>query len=124
MWQNVMKEAIAKGIPGVCINPDLEVFQGTVKFYTPGYYAMLYEKMGGDVIYFGKPHKHVYDFILSKVSSLSGVLAIGDAVGTDIKGAYDAGIDSLLVLGDGIHKDIQSNNKMKILSLCQQYKCY
>ena len=124
VWKDVMIEAVQRGIPAVCINPDLEVFHGQTKFYTPGYYAMQYEKLGGDVIYFGKPYKDVYNFILSKNGSLKSMLAVGDAVGTDIKGAHDQRIDSLLVLGNGIHKNIQKKDKIKILSLCQQYKCY
>lgn len=123
-WQSIMIEAISKGIQAVCINPDLEVFQGQTKIYTPGYYALQYEKLGGEVIYFGKPYKDVYDFILSSLKSSGKVLAVGDSLNTDIKGACIAKIDSLLVLGRGIHKEIKISDKMQVLHLCQQHKCY
>lgn len=123
-WKAVMQDAIERGIQALCLNPDIEVFQGQTKLYTPGYYSKHYEKFGGEVIYFGKPHKPVYDFVLSKVNPAGGVLAIGDSVGTDIKGAYNAKIDSLLLLGRGIHQAVKVTDKIKILSLCQQHKCY
>lgn len=123
-WQDVMKDSIERGIQALCLNPDIEVFQGQTKLYTPGYYSKHYEKFGGEVIYFGKPHKPVYDFLLSKLNVTGGVLALGDSIGTDIKGAHNAKIDSILVLGRGIHQDIKVTDKMKLLSLCQQHKCY
>lgn len=122
-WKEIMKIAVDRGIPAICTNPDIEVFHGPSKIYTPGYFAKHYENLGGEVIYFGKPHKGIYDFMLSKVDDSKKVLAIGDAIATDIKGANNAGIDSLWAIGCGIHKDISITNKMKILSLCQHNKC-
>ena len=123
-WHSVMQEAISKGIPAICVNPDLEVFQGNIKFYTPGSFARQYEKMGGEVFYFGKPYKGIYDYALSTIDKNTKILAVGDSVLTDIKGAHGADLDSLLVLGHGIHKDIKITDKMQVLSLCQKNKCY
>ena len=123
-WEHIIKDAVLKGVPAVCVNPDLEVLHGREKVYTPGYFAMEYKNLGGEVIYFGKPYKDIYDFVLSGCDSLRNVLAVGDSIMTDIKGACNAKIDSLWVLGDGIHKEVKVSDKMQILSLCQQYKCY
>ena len=62
-------------------------------------YAKYYELIGGEVIYYGKPHKRIYEYALevSGITDKSKVIAIGDNVDTDIKGAKDFWIDSYLV---------------------------
>jgi ribonucleotide monophosphatase NagD (HAD superfamily) len=76
-----------------------------------GAIALAYEEMGGQVFYAGKPHGPVYDKALAVGSQLQGrsipkerVLAVGDAIRTDIAGADAFGIDSLLI-ARGIHAE-------------------
>jgi len=63
--------------------------------------------MGGDAIYFGKPHAPIYRPVLEAARAaarhpLKRPLAIGDGIETDIAGANRAGIDALFI-ADGIH---------------------
>jgi len=98
-----IETAIAHGIPMICANPDLMVYRGDVRFLCAGTLALEYQKRGGTVHFFGKPHSPVYNYLLNKYHA-DKWLAIGDALATDIKGANNAGIDSLLVLS-GIHQN-------------------
>lgn len=98
----LLKQAIENGCQAVCINPDITAPYGNQILYTPGYFAKKYEEFGGKVIYFGKPHRGIYDFFIDKFLNELGIpkhrtIAIGDSISTDIKGARDFGIDSLLV---------------------------
>jgi HAD superfamily hydrolase (TIGR01459 family) len=95
----------------VCANPDLIVERGHMILPCAGTIALAYEEMGGAVFYAGKPHGPVYDRALTVASDLAGhpipkerVLAIGDAIRTDIAGAAGFGIDSLMI-ARGIHAE-------------------
>ncbi|MBB4040057.1 HAD superfamily hydrolase (TIGR01459 family) [Microvirga flocculans] len=93
----------------VCANPDLIVERGHMILPCAGTIALAYEEMGGEVFYAGKPHRPVYERALAVGSGLAGraiakerVLAVGDAIRTDIAGAVAFGIDSLMI-ARGIH---------------------
>ncbi|MGH6683853.1 MAG: TIGR01459 family HAD-type hydrolase, partial [Pseudolabrys sp.] len=95
----------------VCGNPDVVVERGDRLVYCAGSIADLYAAMGGDVLYAGKPYRPIYDMALDKAetaaarrATLDRVLAIGDSVRTDLKGARAAGIDFLFVTS-GIHAE-------------------
>jgi len=84
----------------VCTNPDLVVHRGNKKEYCAGTLAEIFKNLGGEVIYFGKPHPDIYKFCIKKDEN---VLVIGDNIRTDIKGANNMQLDSLFITG-GIHK--------------------
>jgi HAD superfamily hydrolase (TIGR01459 family) len=91
----------------LCANPDIVVQRGGQLVYCAGALAREYEKIGGEVIYFGKPHPALYDLTLETIRKSSGrtvtrVLAVGDGMATDLKGANDMGFDALFV-AHGIH---------------------
>ena len=95
----------------VCANPDVVVERGPKLVYCAGSIADLYATMGGEVLYAGKPYRPIYDLALAKAQAASGhraipsrVLAIGDSVRTDLKGARTAGVDFLFVTS-GIHAE-------------------
>ena len=95
----------------LCGNPDLVVERGEKLIYCAGALADLYRTLGGEVLYAGKPHRPIYDLALDRVAALRGgaparqrVLAIGDSIRTDLKGATDFGIDCLFVTA-GIHAE-------------------
>jgi HAD superfamily hydrolase (TIGR01459 family) len=95
----------------VCANPDLVVERGHMILPCAGAIALGYEEMGGEVFYAGKPHAPVYERALALAAKLSGhpiqkerVLAVGDAIRTDIAGAAGFGIDSLMI-ARGIHAE-------------------
>jgi HAD superfamily hydrolase (TIGR01459 family) len=107
----VLEQALARGLPFVCANPDLAVHVGDDLLPCAGAIAAIYEVMGGEVFWAGKPHRVAYETALERAVELTGgpvdratVLAIGDAVRTDIAAAAGAGVDALLVAG-GLHRD-------------------
>ncbi len=90
-------------LPMLCINPDMEVVkQDGTQILCAGAVAAEFTKMGGRVAYIGKPFREVYDVCKLLLGNLR-ILAVGDNPATDIKGANDAGFDSLLITG-GIMK--------------------
>ena len=76
-----------------------------------GTLADYYEKIGGKVIYYGKPYKDIYHFCYQLLKNRDRILVIGDSLGNDIAGAQQQGLDSVLVTS-GIHRDV--NNKTSI----------
>ena len=86
----------------ICTNPDLIVDRGNKRELCAGSVAIIFEKMGGEVVYFGKPHPEVYDQSID--NNNKKILSIGDNLNTDIKGANLLNYDSLLI-SNGIHKD-------------------
>jgi HAD superfamily hydrolase (TIGR01459 family) len=92
----------ARGLVMLCANPDLVVQRGGQLVYCAGALAQAYERIGGSVVYYGKPHGPIYDVALKALNGASRTLAIGDGLHTDIKGANGAGIDALFI-ADGIH---------------------
>tara|TARA_Y100000590_G_scaffold408973_1_gene500627 strand:+ start:306 stop:1124 length:819 start_codon:yes stop_codon:yes gene_type:complete len=94
----------------ICTNPDLIVDKGEKREYCAGSVAMIFEKLGGKVIYFGKPHPEVYNQSIEKEKK--NIIAIGDNLRTDIKGANNMSYDSLFVTG-GIHKEEIGNEGVK-----------
>ncbi len=98
-YENLLKKHIQQKM--ICTNPDLIVDRGSNREYCAGTLAAIFEKLGGEVVYFGKPYPAIYDFCIRKNET---VLVIGDNVRTDIKGANNMKFDSLFITG-GVHKD-------------------
>ena len=96
----------------ICTNPDLIVDRGRERELCAGSVAMVFEKMGGEVIYFGKPYPEVYNQSID--NNNKKILSIGDNLNTDIKGANLLNFDSLII-SNGIHKkEIQKDGIEKI----------
>ena len=95
----------------ICTNPDLIVDRGSTRELCAGSVAMVFEKMGGEVVYFGKPYPEVYNQSFDNKNKK--ILSIGDNLNTDIKGANLLNFDSLLI-SNGIHKnEIEKNGIQK-----------
>ncbi len=94
----------ARGVVMHCLNPDLVVVRGGVREACAGAIADLYEGLGGNVLWYGKPHATIYEHALGLAGNpdKSKVVAIGDALPTDVLGAARQGIDCIFVTG-GIH---------------------
>ena len=99
-YKDLLEKHITKKM--ICTNPDLIVDRGEVRELCAGSVAMVFEKMGGEVVYFGKPHPEVYNQSIDNKNKK--ILAIGDNLNTDIKGANLLNYDSLLI-SNGIHRD-------------------
>lgn len=96
-----------KELTMLCANPDQVVQRGGQLVYCAGALARAYEKIEGEVVYFGKPYPAIYDLALETMRrttrrTITGVLAVGDAMETDLKGANAMGFDALFV-AHGIH---------------------
>jgi len=97
----------------VCTNPDLIVDRGNKRELCAGSVALVFEKMGGEVIYFGKPYPEVYNQSIDNKNKK--VLSIGDNLNTDIKGANLLNYDSLLI-SNGVHKNEIKKEGIEIVS--------
>ena len=101
----------ARKLDFISANPDLVVHVGETMLYCAGAIAQRYEDEGGRVLQAGKPFAPIYDRALMLAQrhrgapvDLKRVLAIGDALRTDVKGACDRGLDCVFVT-KGIHRD-------------------
>ncbi|MBK19205.1 MAG: TIGR01459 family HAD-type hydrolase [Rhodospirillaceae bacterium] len=105
-YEPLLQDGAAAGVKMVCANPDLEVIRGGVRIICAGALARRYEELGGDVLYYGKPHSPIYESCLYQMGDPDPkrVLAIGDSLKTDITGACNLDMYSVLVTG-GIHGD-------------------
>jgi HAD superfamily hydrolase (TIGR01459 family) len=95
--------AAARGVPLVCTNPDRVIPGAAGSTMGPGAVAAVYEELGARVFLYGKPHPPIYAAARRQLGALASarVVAIGDLLDTDIRGARNAGIASVLVTGTG-----------------------
>ena len=108
-YRAMLMQARERKLPLICANPDIVVERGDRLIYCAGAIAELYRELGGEVIFYGKPHRPIYERAMAlaqerrgKATPLNRVLAIGDSVRTDLMGAHAFGID-LLFVTRGIH---------------------
>ena len=110
-YEELVARMHARALPMICANPDVVVESGDKLVYCAGAIADLYAAAGGDVVYAGKPYRPIYEQALDLAEAARGqrvqqhrLLAIGDSVRTDLKGAAAFGIDALFVTA-GIHAE-------------------
>ena len=101
----------------ICTNPDLTVHRGDKEELCAGSIAKIFETIGGNVIYFGKPYKEIYKMCFNEKEK---VLAIGDNLRTDIKGANNMEVDSIFITG-GVHRN-ESNDEEELKTILKKYK--
>ena len=102
-YEGLLQECLAAGLPMICAYPDLEVLRGGIRLICAGALTQRYEAIGGQAFWLGKPDPAIYQPVLQMLNVPGGrVLAVGDALRTDIAGATAAGLESCWVLG-GIH---------------------
>lgn len=111
-YRERLRPAVERRLTLICANPDLVVDVGGTLLPCAGAIAKVYEDLGGHVFWAGKPYITAYDHALKVAAEVRGetvdksrILAIGDAVRTDIAGAASFGIDSLFI-GQGIHREL------------------
>ena len=110
-YRPMMHQALERKLTLICANPDIVVERGDRLIYCAGAIAELYRELGGEVIFYGKPHRPIYERAMAlaaerrgRATPLERVLAIGDSVRTDLTGAHGFGIDCLFVTR-GIHSE-------------------
>jgi HAD superfamily hydrolase (TIGR01459 family) len=104
-YRDLLAAMRARELFMVCANPDIVVERGDELVYCAGALADAYGGLGGKVLYCGKPYAPIYDAALAKAAAFrrgatprARVLAIGDSVRTDLKGAASFGLDCLFVI--------------------------
>ena len=97
--KNLLKFHVSKKL--ICTNPDLIVHRGKDIEYCAGTIAKLFESIGGESVYFGKPYKEIYKLCFSANEK---AIAIGDNLNTDIRVANNVNIDSIFIY-EGIHRN-------------------
>src|SRR5258706_10288432 len=110
-YRAMMLQARERRLPLICANPDIVVERGDRLIYCARAIAELYPELGGEVIFYGKPHRPIYQRAMALAAERQGhaielnrVLAIGDSVRTDLAGAPGFGLD-LLFGTRGIHAE-------------------
>ena len=111
-YRDLLAALRARSLFMVCANPDIVVERGDALVYCAGALADAYAARGGEVLYCGKPHAPIYNLALATAAALRGgktapprrVLAIGDSVRTDLKGAAALGLDCMFITS-GIHAE-------------------
>ena len=103
-YTEMLEPLARRGVPMICANPDLTVERGSRIVYCAGSLAAEYERLGGEVTYAGKPHLPIYEMAFERLGELRGepvprrrILAIGDGLRTDIRGAANAEIDAVFI---------------------------
>ncbi|MBS0126203.1 TIGR01459 family HAD-type hydrolase [Thetidibacter halocola] len=115
-----------KGMKLLCANPDIVVDRGEQREWCAGALARLYTEMGGESLYFGKPHPPIYDLARRRLAQHradvpdSAILAIGDGPQTDILGAMGEDIDSLFISG-GLAREDTGTGDQPDLALLETY---
>ncbi|MBY0612361.1 MAG: TIGR01459 family HAD-type hydrolase [Beijerinckiaceae bacterium] len=110
-YDPILRSMKERGLTMLCANPDLVVEKGHRLLYCAGALAERYMSLGGEAVMIGKPFAIAYRAACAKAEAIRGglpakdrILAIGDAIRTDVRGARDFGIASLF-LANGIHAD-------------------
>ena len=132
----ILLSAKKNNLPFICANPDFDTVESNSKnlSFCMGTIAELYKNMGGETFILGKPNVEIYNQSLKKSVKIdkSRILAIGDSLHHDIKGAINFGIDSLFITSTGIHQkyfDKQNplwdtdTNTLKKLSILPTFIC-
>jgi HAD superfamily hydrolase (TIGR01459 family) len=108
-YADMLSRMRARDLPMICANPDIKVERGRRQVYCAGAIAREYQQMGGRVALAGKPHQPIYDLakreaeaVLGRKIEASEILAIGDGLLTDVKGAVNCGYD-VLYISAGVH---------------------
>lgn len=108
-YREALTAMAKRGMRMICANPDVVVERGSTLIYCAGALAGLYDELGGETVRLGKPFGPIYNLARQRAGAFAGsipsddrILAIGDGMFTDIKGANGAGLPTLFVTS-GIH---------------------
>jgi len=105
-YRALLLEAKNRKLKFLCANPDIIVDRGETRIYCAGALAQAFTELGGESLYFGKPHPPIYDLARLRLTRITGnsipdrkILCIGDGIGTDIRGAMGEDFDALFITG-------------------------
>lgn len=118
----LLEQALQKKLPAVCANPDVFFMHKNKKLPAQGALAKWYEERGGRVFYRGKPYKEIFEQALLTIGvPKERALMVGDMPETDIQGAFNAGIKSVLIVETGITGHILQEGKSldNVINACK-----
>jgi HAD superfamily hydrolase (TIGR01459 family) len=120
LFREEIEKLKVKNLPMICPNPDQFAHEGKPAraVVRQGSIARMYEEMGGQVFYIGKPYNKAYDTAMNhfrkhNITDPKEVLMVGDTPETDIRGARHCGMPSALVIQTGIMADRISHNGLE-----------
>ena len=119
-YRDRLREWAARGLPFVCANPDLIVRHGERILPCAGALAAIYEEFGGKVVMAGKPYPRIYELaqrkaetVLKRAVDRKEILALGDGIGTDMKGARNFDIAAVFIAG-GISEGMLDSHQRRL----------
>ena len=133
-YKSIISAGIEYGLTLLCANPDIQVDYGHQRLWCAGAIAADYTKAGGLSIYFGKPHKPIYDAATNKLKNYdpsikkSEIICVGDGIRTDILGGMSYGLDTLFVTGGlaseetGTYEGARSPDEKKLRQFFERTK--
>jgi HAD superfamily hydrolase (TIGR01450 family) len=109
-FSDKIKQMLDSGLPVLNANPDYTASEGVngqkIKIFAirQGGVAEVLRQSGAKVVEFGKPSKIIYNYVFDKINILdkSRICMVGDTLRTDIKGANNAEIASVLCVETGV----------------------
>lgn len=113
-WEETLDNALAHALPLYCTNPDKASPRGDGFVISPGVLAAAYEEKGGQVRFYGKPHRPIFD-ALNDVLAANRILMVGDSLEHDIAGAQTVGWHSLLVQGGLYAQEFATGEPVSVL---------
>ncbi len=120
----VLEKMLNRQLPMLCANPDQVAIRAGEMGISAGAIARLYQSLGARrIIYYGKPYADLFELALQVLPGIdkSRVLMVGDAFETDIVGAANFGMDSLLIAG-GIHQaELTPLSTQTVIRVARQY---
>lgn len=126
-YRGLLEGLSQRDLPMIVANPDLIVERGHKLVPCAGALAAIYADMGGETRYAGKPHSPIYEAALAKAQEIRGaeidrsrIIAVGDGMPTDVRGALSFGLDLLYVSG-GIHAGEYTQNGMTDETMLNAY---
>lgn len=114
-YRALLQTAAQAGVPAICVNPDITMIRDGELVPAPGAIARIYQDLGGQVDYVGKPHGVIFRHALGGVATdVERAIMIGDSPEHDVFGGKAMGLSTLLVR-TGIHRSLEER---ELLSLC------
>ena len=131
-YRPLLQSLAARRLTMICANPDLVVQRGGELIACAGSLAALYQRLGGEAVYFGKPHERIYrraweilETLLPRPLAKQRVLAVGDGIATDILGATRFGLDALFITGGiaaaQLGADVLHPQAQRLAQLCAEH---
>ncbi len=98
-YETILQRLAVRKVPCICTNPDLKMLTPDGIIKSAGYLAQMFEEFGGNVCWFGKPHRRIYNRARDMLKSVGqdATLCLGDSISHDIAGGASAGFKTALV---------------------------